>query len=89
MGRKSWALLAVCMASFMLLVDITIVQVALPTIQRRLHATLTDLQWVIDAYALTLAATILSAGTLADRYGRRLLFVFGGAVFSDSPPRWR
>lgn len=82
MGRKWWALFAVCLASFMLLVDVTIVQVALPTIQRQLHANLTDLQWVVDAYALTLAATLLSAGTLADRFGRRLVFTIGVGVFS-------
>jgi MFS family permease len=51
----------------MLLVDITIVNVALPSIQRRLLASLTGLQWVVDAYAITLAALILTAGALADR----------------------
>jgi EmrB/QacA subfamily drug resistance transporter len=66
----------------MLLVDITIVNVALPSIQRRLGASLTGLQWVVDAYAITLAALILTAGALADRYGRRLLFGIGVAVFS-------
>ena len=51
----------------MLLLDITIVNVALPYIERDLHASFTDLQWVIDAYALTLAALLLTAGSLADR----------------------
>ena len=64
----------------MLLLDITIVNVALPSIQRRLHAGLTGLQWVVDAYALTLAALILTAGALADRYGRRLLFMVGARL---------
>ena len=68
----------------MLLLDITIVNVALPSIQRRLHAGLTGLQWVVDAYALTLAALILTAGALADRYGRRLLFMVGVLVFSTA-----
>jgi EmrB/QacA subfamily drug resistance transporter len=66
----------------MLLVDITIVNVALPSIQRQLGASLTGLQWVIDAYAITLAALILTAGALADRFGRRLLFEIGIVVFS-------
>jgi MFS family permease len=69
-----WTLVAVCTTTFMLLLDITIVNVALPSIQRRLHAGLTGLEWVVDAYALTLAALILTAGALSDRYGRRLLF---------------
>jgi EmrB/QacA subfamily drug resistance transporter len=66
----------------MLLVDITIVNVALPSIQQRLDASLTGLQWVVDAYAVTLAALILMAGALADRYGRRLVFAVGVVVFS-------
>jgi EmrB/QacA subfamily drug resistance transporter len=82
MARKWWTLLAVCVATFMLLVDITIVNVALPAIQRDLHAGLTSLQWVVDAYALTLAATLLTAGILADRIGRKRIFAAGVAVFS-------
>ena len=61
----------------MLLVDVTIVQVALPRIQRELHASFTNLQWVIDAYALTLSALILTSGTLADRIGRKRVFIGG------------
>jgi EmrB/QacA subfamily drug resistance transporter len=80
--RQTWTLVAVCATTFMLLVDITIVNVALPSIQRRLHAGLEGLQWVVDAYALTLAALILTAGALADRYGRRLVFTGGIVVFS-------
>ena len=68
----------------MLLLDITVVNVALPNIQHDLDASLTGLQWVVDAYALTLAALILTAGTLADRYGRRLLFIIGVVVFTLS-----
>jgi EmrB/QacA subfamily drug resistance transporter len=82
MDRKWWTLVAVCVATFMLLLDITIVNVALPEIQRDLNAGLTDLQWVVDAYALTLAAVMLTAGTLADRFGRRRLFVLGVGVFT-------
>jgi EmrB/QacA subfamily drug resistance transporter len=66
----------------MLLVDITIVQVALPTMQRSLHATFSDLQWVISAYALSLSALILTQGALADRFGRKRIFMIGLAVFT-------
>src|SRR6476620_5729584 len=80
-GRR-WTLIAVCITTFMLLVDITIVNVALPSVQRSLNASLTGLQWIVDAYAITLAALILTAGALADRYGRRLIFTIGVALFS-------
>ena len=75
MERKWWTLIAVCTATFVLLLDITVVNVALPDIARDLGATFTDLQWVIDAYTLTLAALLLMAGSLADQYGRRSMFV--------------
>jgi MFS family permease len=65
-GNKWWTLVAVCLGTFMLLLDITIVNVALPDIQRALHSSFADLQWVVDAYALTLAAFLLTAGSLAD-----------------------
>jgi EmrB/QacA subfamily drug resistance transporter len=81
---RRWTLVAVCTTTFMLLLDITVVNVALPNIQRDLNASLTGLQWVVDAYALTLAALILTAGALADRYGRRLLFMIGVVVFTLS-----
>jgi EmrB/QacA subfamily drug resistance transporter len=79
---RRWTLVAVCLTTFMLLVDITIVNVALPSIQRSLSASLTGLQWVVDAYALTLAALILTAGSLSDRFGRRLLYSIGVGVFT-------
>jgi EmrB/QacA subfamily drug resistance transporter len=81
-GNKWWALLAVCLGTFMLLLDITIVNVALPDIQRALSSTFADLQWIVDAYALTLAAFLLTAGSLADMYGRRLLYLIGLTVFT-------
>ena len=81
---RRWTLIAVSTTTFMLLLDITVVNVALPNIQRDLNASLTGLQWVVDAYALTLAALILTAGALADRYGRRLLFGVGVVVFTLS-----
>ncbi len=83
--RQRWlGMVAICGATFMLLVDVTIVQVALPTIQRAFHASFTDLQWVISAYALTLSAFILTSGSLADRFGRTRIFVAGVAVFTVS-----
>ena len=62
MDRKWWTLVTVCVATFMLLLDVTIVNVALPKIQAGLGSSFTDLQWVIDAYALTLAALLLTRG---------------------------
>jgi EmrB/QacA subfamily drug resistance transporter len=82
MNRKWWTLVVVSIATFMLLLDITIVNVALPAIERDLHANFADLQWVIDAYALTLAAMLLTGGSLADIMGRRLIFVIGIAIFT-------
>ena len=82
MHRKWWTLAAVSVATFMLLLDITVVNVALPSIREDLGASFTDLQWVVDAYALTLAALVLTAGSLADRLGRRRLFSAGLAIFS-------
>ena len=73
---------AVCLGTFMLLIDITIVNVALPDIQRSLGSSFSDLQWVIDAYALTLASLLLTAGSLADMYGRRRLYLGGLVVFT-------
>ena len=78
---KWWTLVAVCLGVFILLLDITIVNVALADIQDDLGASLSDLQWVIDAYALSLAALLLTAGSLADLYGRRRVFVIGTALF--------
>jgi EmrB/QacA subfamily drug resistance transporter len=80
--RKWWTLIAVCTAVFMLLLDITVVNVALPDIQRSLHSSFSDLQWVVDAYSLTLAAFLLTAGVLGDIYGRREVFAIGLIVFS-------
>ncbi len=79
---KWWTLVAVCLGTFMLLLDITIVNVALPDIQSSLSASFSDLQWVVDAYALTLAALLLTSGSLADMYGRRLLYSIGLIVFT-------
>jgi len=82
MDRKWWTLIAVCVGTFMLLLDITVVNVALPDIQIALHSSFADLQWVVDAYALTLAAFLLTAGVLGDMYGRRGVFAIGLVLFS-------
>ncbi len=82
--RKWWPLVAVCAGAFMLLVDVTIVNVALPDMARQLHTTFPDLQWVIDLYALVLGALVLTIGSVADRFGRRRLYVIGLVVFAAS-----
>jgi len=82
--RKWWPLAAVCAGAFMLLVDVTIVTVALPDMARELHTTFQDLQWVIDLYALVLAALVLTVGAVADRLGRRRVYVIGLVVFAAS-----
>src|ERR1019366_10542048 len=84
LDRKWWTLIAVCTATFMLLLDITVVNVALPDIQQSLHSTFSDIQWVVDAYSLTLAAFLLTAGVIGDMFGRRVVFAIGLGVFSAS-----
>jgi EmrB/QacA subfamily drug resistance transporter len=83
-NRKWWTLLAVCFGLFMIMLDNTVVNVALPSIQRDLHITLSQLEWVVTAYALTFAALMITGGKLADLYGRRRLFLIGLAVFTAS-----
>jgi EmrB/QacA subfamily drug resistance transporter len=75
-------LLALCLAAFTISVDVTIVNVALPTLVRRLGATTTDLQWVVDAYSLAFAALVLAAGSLSDRLGRKGALLGGLALFA-------
>ena len=82
MDRKWRVLAVVCVAVFMLLLDITVVNVALPEIDKELNTSFTDLQWVVDAYALTLAATMLNAGSLGDMLGRKKVFLAGIALFT-------
>jgi EmrB/QacA subfamily drug resistance transporter len=83
MTRKWWTLAAVSAGVFMLLLDVTIVNVALPDIEHELGASLSQLQWVINAYALSLAALLLTAGSLADLLGRRRVFAVGVAIFTS------
>jgi MFS family permease len=81
MASKWWTLLVVCLAVFMLLLDITVVNVALPSIQKELGASFEDLQWVVDAYALALAALLLASGSIADLLSRKRIFVAGLLLF--------
>ena len=80
--RRGLVLLAMCLAQAMILLDVTIVNIALPSIQNQLHESPADLEWVITAYALALAALIPVSGTLGDRWGRRRLFAVGMALFT-------
>jgi EmrB/QacA subfamily drug resistance transporter len=82
--RKWLPLVAICAGTFMLLVDVTIVTVALPDMVTSLHSTFSSLQWVIDAYALVLAALVLTAGSVADRFGRRAVYLAGLVLFAAS-----
>jgi EmrB/QacA subfamily drug resistance transporter len=83
-NRKWWSLGAVALGLFMIMLDNTVVNVALPTIQRDLDAGLSELEWIVSGYALTFAALLLTGGKLADLLGRRLVFVTGLAIFSGS-----
>ena len=83
-NRKWWTLGAVAFALFMIMLDNTVVNVALPSIQRSLNATISELEWVVSAYALTFAVLLLSGGKLADMFGRRRVFLLGLGVFALS-----
>jgi EmrB/QacA subfamily drug resistance transporter len=80
--HKNWTLLAVCLGTFMLIVDMTIVVVALPKISVSLHTSFSEVQWTVDAYALSLASLLLPSGSLADILGRRRVFAAGLAIFT-------
>ncbi|GAA2057293.1 MFS transporter [Catenulispora yoronensis] len=82
--RKWLPLVAVCLGTFMLLVDVTIVTVALPDMARSLHTSFADLQWVMDVYALVLAALLLAAGSLGDRSGHRRVYTVGLVIFAGA-----
>ena len=79
--HKGWILFALCLAALIINVDVTIVNVALPSLVRQLGATTTSLQWIIDAYTLMFAALILAAGSLGDRVGRKGILLLGLGVF--------
>jgi EmrB/QacA subfamily drug resistance transporter len=83
-NKKWWTLVAVSFGLFMIMLDNTIVNVALPTIQRSLHLQISELEWVVTGYALTFGALMLTGGKLADLLGRRAVFVGGLVVFTLS-----
>ena len=80
-NSRWWTLAAMCFALFMLMLDNTVVNVALPSIQRDLHASLSSLEWTVNAYTLTLAVLLVTGGRLGDIFGRRRMFLFGVVVF--------
>src|SRR5437867_11129960 len=82
--RKWWTLLSVSFGLFMIMLDNTVVNVALPSIRKALDVSQTELEWVVVAYALTFATFMLTGGKLADYFGRRRLFVIGLAIFTAS-----
>ena len=81
-NRKWWTLGAMCFALFMVMLDNTVVNVALPSIQRDLHAQISELEWVINGYTLTFAVLIATGGRLGDIFGRRLMFLTGVVIFA-------
>jgi MFS family permease len=80
-GRRWLVLAVVCLGLMVLVVDTTIVNVALPTLGRQLHASTAGLQWIVDGYILVYAGLLLTAGSLGDRFGRYRAFTLGLAVF--------
>ena len=83
-NRKWWTLGAVAFGLFMIMLDNTVVNVALPSIQRDLHIGVSELEWVVNGYALTFAVLMLTGGKLADLFGRRRIFIVGLVIFTAS-----
>ena len=83
-NRRWWTLGAMCFALFMIMLDNTVVNVALPSIQRGLHASTSSLEWTVNAYKLTFAVVLVTGGRLGDLFGRRRMFLFGVVVFGLS-----
>src|SRR6187399_3214898 len=81
MQRRPLILISLLLAAFVINLDITIVNVALPTLVRELHASNSDLQWIVDAYNLVFAALLLASGSLSDRVGRKGMLLAGLGVF--------
>src|SRR5882724_13609028 len=81
-SRRRWTLVATIIGSSMTFVDATVVNVALPALQADLHATITEVQWVIEAYALFLGGLILVGGSMGDQFGRKRIFLAGVTVFT-------
>ncbi len=83
-NRKWWTLAAVAFGLFMIMLDNTVVNVALPSIERDLHVSISELEWIVTAYALTFAALLITGGKLGDLYGRKLIFIVGIGIFTAS-----
>jgi EmrB/QacA subfamily drug resistance transporter len=83
-NRKWWTLGAMCLSMFMIMLDSTVVNVALPSIQKDLHTSVDQLEWVVNGYTLSFAALLVTGGRLGDIFGRRLIFMIGVAVFALS-----
>jgi EmrB/QacA subfamily drug resistance transporter len=83
-NARWWTLGAMCFALFMIMLDNTVVNVALPSIQRDLHASLSSLEWTANAYTLTFAVLLVTGGRLGDIFGRRRMFLFGVVVFGTA-----
>src|SRR6266568_4870490 len=83
-NRKWWTLGAVTFGLFMIMLDNTVVNVALPSIERDLHIGISELEWVVNAYALTFGVLLLTGGKLADLLGRRRIFILGLIIFTAS-----
>src|SRR6266581_407629 len=83
-NKKWWTLGTVSVGLFMIMLDNTVVNVALPAMQSSLHLTLSELEWIVAGYALTFAAFMLTGGKLADLLGRRLIFSLGLAIFTGA-----
>src|SRR3979411_1883089 len=81
---RSWILAATILGSSMAFIDGTVVNVALPALQASFHASVVDVQWVVESYGLVLSALILVGGSLGDLFGRRLVFVVGVAIYAVS-----
>src|SRR5437016_2356301 len=81
-GARVWILVATILGSSIAFIDSTVVNVALPAIQSNFHATVVDVQWVVESYGLFLGGLILAGGSLGDVLGRRLIFVVGVAIFA-------
>src|SRR6478672_13682757 len=83
-NRKWWTLAAVAFGLFMIMLDNTVVNVALPSIRKDLGISISELEWVVNAYALTFGVLLLTGGKLADLFGRRAIFIVGLVIFTGA-----
>src|ERR671937_500442 len=84
--RQWWVLVGTCLGLFILMLDSTVVALALPTIETELHATADNVQWVLNGYLLVLSVLVVTAGRLGGIFGGRLFFLIGTGVFAAGPP---